>query len=95
MVLTALVFTEVHNQWPARNGKPAGERWEILVVDQTQPSQHRLRQMYSYALTPDERTKWAGKLDSQRVEIGVHAIQNGMSNPILRGQLLRVEGEPA
>lgn len=95
MILNAIVFTETLNQWPSRNGKPAGERWELLVLDTTQPSQHRLRQVYSYALTADERAKWAGKLDQKRVEIGVHEIRNGISSPFLRGKLLKVEGEDA
>lgn len=93
MILEALVYVEVLSKWPARNGKPGGERYEVLVLDMTQPSSARLRDMYHYALTDDERSKYAGKLEGERVKIAVNEIMQGLRAPVLRGSLLEVNGK--
>ena len=33
MIMTLTVFKEVHNTWPAKNGKPAGEAYDLLCMD--------------------------------------------------------------
>jgi len=92
MILQAMVFVEVLNKWPARNGKPGGERYEILCLDMTVPSSARLRDMYHYALSDEERTKYAGALEGKFVKIAVNDIFNGQRAPVLRGALLEVNG---
>ena len=33
MIMQLTVFKEVHNTWPAKNGKPAGESYDLLCMD--------------------------------------------------------------
>ena len=42
MIMTLTVFKEVHNAWPAKNGKPAGESYDLLCMDNSNPPEHRM-----------------------------------------------------
>lgn len=40
MIMIPTVFKEVHNTWPAKNGKPAGESYDLLCMDISNPTAH-------------------------------------------------------
>jgi len=90
MILDALVYVEVVNTWPAKNGKPGGTSHEILVLDMTVPSSARLRDMYHYRLTEEERIKHWGNLESKMVKIAVNEIFMGGRAPVLRGSFMSI-----
>ena len=55
------VFTEVHNRWPAKGARAAGESFNLLLLDMTKPSQYALRSLYQYRMTEEEKAKyWCG-----------------------------------
>jgi len=84
------VFTEVHNRWPAKGDRPAGESFSLLLLDMSQPSKHALRGMYQYRMTDDERKEHWGKLDGKLIDVGVNDILNGDKGPVLRGSIVTV-----
>jgi hypothetical protein len=84
------VFTEVHNRWPAKADRPAGESFNLLLLDMSKPSKHALRDMYHYRLTDEERAQYWGTLDGKLIEVGVNDISNGDKGPVLRGSIVSV-----
>jgi len=95
MLTKFLVFTEVYNRWPAKGDRPAGEAYNLLVIDMTKPAKYALRGMYEYRLNEEEREKYWGTLESKNVEIGVNEIINGERKATLRGVIVSVQGEKA
>src|SRR5215469_10710675 len=61
MVVTLTVFKEVHNTWPAKNGKPGGESFDLLCMDMSNPAEHRMEEMLYYRTKEEERPKIWGK----------------------------------
>jgi hypothetical protein len=84
------VFTEVHNRWPAKGERPAGESYNLLLLDMSKPSKHALRAMYQYRMTEEEKAQYWGKLDGKMIEVGVNEIANGDKSPVLRGSIVSV-----
>ena len=84
------VFSEVHNRWPAKDKRAAGESFNLLLLDMTKPSQHALRALYQYRMTDEEKAKYWGKLEGKFIEIGINEIYNGEKTPVLRGQIVTV-----
>ena len=84
------VFTEVHNRWPAKGDRPAGESHSLLLLDMSQPSKHALRDMYHYRLNDEERAQYWGKLDGKIIEVGINEIAGGDKGPVLRGTIVSV-----
>ena len=84
------VFTKVHNRWPAKGDRPAGESFNLLLLDMSKPSKHALRDMYQYRLTDEEKPPYWGKLDGKVIEVGVNEINNGDRGPVLRGAIVSV-----
>jgi hypothetical protein len=62
MVLDLTVFKEVHNTWPARDGRPAGESWDLLCMDNSNPPEYRMEEMLYYRTKDDERPKVWGQI---------------------------------
>ena len=71
------VFKEVHNTWPAKNGKPAGESYDLLCMDNSNPPEHRMEEMLYYKLKEDERPKVWGKAVGTTIQVGVAKIRHG------------------
>lgn len=98
MVLESLVITQAHETWAAREKRAAGERWALMVVDQSQPQDARLRDMYQYALSAEEKERYwkngACVLVGRTLKIAVHEISNGLRSPVLRGRIIH-DGENA
>lgn len=85
------VFKESHRTWPARNGKPAGEFFGLLLTDHTVPAKYALEELYEYRLTEDERVKYWGKIEKKNLKIAVTAIAVvDNRKPLLRGEILSV-----
>lgn len=92
MIINVQVFQEVHEKWPARNGKPGGEAFGLLVLDNTMPAKHALRDMYQYRLSEEERAKYWGKVERKTLTLAVTSIvQGGTNKPVLRGEVLEVK----
>jgi hypothetical protein len=77
MVVTLTVFKEVHNTWPAKNGKPSGESFDLLCMDMSNPAEHRMEEMLYYRTKEEERPKIWGKSVGQTIQVGVTKIRHG------------------
>jgi hypothetical protein len=77
MIMTLTVFKEVHNTWPAKNGKPAGESYDLLCMDISNPPEHRMEEMLYYRTKEDERPKVWGKSVGNTIQVGVSKIRHG------------------
>jgi hypothetical protein len=77
MIMTLTVFKEVHNTWPAKNGKPAGESYDLLCMDISNPPEHRMEEMLYYRTKEDERAKVWGKSVGNTIQVGVSRIRHG------------------
>lgn len=77
MIMQLTVFKEVHNTWPAKNGKPAGESYDLLCMDNSQPPEHRMEEMLYYRTKDDERAKVWGKCVGTTIQVGVSKIRHG------------------
>jgi hypothetical protein len=77
MIIPLTVFKEVHNTWPARNGKPAGESYDLLCMDNSNPPEHRMEEMLYYRTKDDERAKVWGKSVGTTIQVGVSKIRHG------------------
>ena len=42
MVTKLTVFKEVHNAWDANDKRKAGEAWDLLCLDISEPAEHRM-----------------------------------------------------
>ena len=77
MIMTLTVFREVHNTWPAKNGKPAGESWDLLCLDISNPPEYRMEEMLYYRTKEEERAKLWGKSVGTTIQVGVSKIRHG------------------
>jgi hypothetical protein len=92
MVLTVHCLGGTHERWPARNGKPGGEAFRLVVEDVTKPFAHSLRKRVSYSLTEEEREKYWGKCEDRTLQIAVTDIAVFDGAPVLRGEILSLDG---
>jgi len=74
MIIPLTVYKEVHNTWPAKNGKPAGESYELLCMDNSQPPQHRIEELLHYRIRDEERYKLWGHSVGTIIHVGVTKI---------------------
>ena len=77
MIMTLTVFKEVHNTWPAKNGKPGGESYDLLCMDTSNPQEHRIEEMLYYRTKDEERAKVWGKSVGNTIQVGVSKIRHG------------------
>jgi hypothetical protein len=75
--MTLTVFKEVHNTWPAKNGKLGGESYDLLCMDNSNPPEHRMEEMLYYKLKDDERQRVWGKSVGITIQVGVAKIRHG------------------
>ena len=88
MIAIFQVHKETYGHWPAKNGKPAGESFDLDLIDMSEPPQHAYRGMVPYRLTPDEKEKYWGKSARKFLKVAVHEIQHTQRGPVLRGEIL-------
>jgi hypothetical protein len=79
MIMTLTVFKEVHNTWPANKEKSraAGESFDLLCMDNSNPPEHRMEEMLYYRTKDDERPKVWGKSVGTTIQVGVSRIRHG------------------
>src|ERR1035438_10802117 len=77
MIMSLTVFKEVHNTWPAKNGKPAGESYDLLCMDNSNPPEHRMEEMLYYRTKEEERSRVWGKSVGNTIQVGVSKIRHG------------------
>ena len=77
MKMKLTVFKEVHNTWPAKNGKPAGESYDLLCMDHCEPPEYRMEEMLYYRTKDEERPRVWGKSVGTTNEVGVSKIRHG------------------
>ena len=77
MVVKLEVFKTVHNTWPAKNGMAAGESYDLLCIDVSNPPEHRMEEMLYYRTKEDERPKVWGKSVGNTIQVGVSKIRHG------------------
>jgi hypothetical protein len=77
MIMTLIVFKEVHNTWPPKNGKPGGESYDLLCMDQSNPPEHRMEEMLYYRTKDEERPRIWGKSVGTTIQVGVSKIRHG------------------
>ena len=85
---------ETYGHWPAKNRKPAGESFDLDLIDMSEPPQHAYWAMVPYRLTADEKEKYWGKCARKFVKVGVHEIQQTQRGPVLRGEILAMVEKP-
>jgi hypothetical protein len=91
MIVTFHVHKQTYSHWPAKNGKPAGESFDIDLIDMSHPAEHAYRGTLPYRLTPEEKDKHWGKIERKNVDVAVHEIQHTQRGPVLRGTLVAVK----
>lgn len=88
MIAVFQVHKETYGHWPAKNGKPAGESFDLDLIDMSEPPEQAYRGMVPYRLSPEEREKYWGKCVRKFLKVGVHEILHTQRGPVLRGQIL-------
>ena len=90
-----MVHKETYGHWPAREGKAAGESFDLDLLDMSTPAEHAYRGVIPYRLNDEEKSKYWGKVGRKFVQVAVHEIQATKRGPVLRGQILGVSDTPA
>src|SRR5664279_4498746 len=58
MIAAFQVHKQTYGRWPAKNGKPAGESFDLDLIDMSLPAEHAYRGILPYRLSPDEKDKY-------------------------------------
>jgi hypothetical protein len=90
MVTTFQVHKQTYGRWPAKNGKPGGESFDLDLIDMSLPAEHAYRGTLPYRLSPEEKDKYWGKIERKNIQVAVHEIQTTQRGPVLRGVILSV-----
>jgi len=102
MIMQLVVHKEVFNKWDANptTGMKAGESFDLLCLDVSDPAEHRMEEMLYYRLKPAERQFW-GTFPGKTISVGVAKIKHGdkTGKATLIGSLLvnaeKFKGPPA
>lgn len=76
MVVKLEVFKTVHNTWPAKNGMAAGESFDLLCIDVSNPPEHRMEEMLFYRTKPEERETHYVNGTGKTITVGVAKIRH-------------------
>ncbi len=90
MIATFQVHKQTYGHWPAKNGKPAGESFDLDLIDMSMPAEHAYRGVLPYRLAPEEKDKYWGKVERKSIQVAVHEIQTTQRGPVLRGAIIAV-----
>ena len=71
MVVKLEVFKTVHNTWPAKNGMAAGESFDLLCLDVSNPPEHRMEELLFYRTKPEEREAHYVNGTGKTITVGV------------------------
>ena len=90
MITTLYVHKQTYGRWPAKNGKPGGESFDLDLIDMSMPAEHAYRGVLPYRLTPEEKEKFWGKVERKNIQVAIHEIQSTQRGPVLRGQIIAI-----
>jgi hypothetical protein len=90
MVAIFQVHKQTYGRWPAKNGKPGGESFDLDLIDMSLPAEHAYRGTLPYRLSPEEKDKFWGKVERKNIQVAVHEIQTTQRGPVLRGAIISV-----
>jgi hypothetical protein len=76
MIVKLEVFKTVHNTWPAKNGMAAGESYDLLCIDVSNPPEHRMEEMLFYRTKPEEREAHYVNGTGKVITVGVAKIRH-------------------
>jgi hypothetical protein len=76
MIVKLEVFKTVHNTWPAKKDMPAGESFDLLCIDVSQPPEHRMEEMLFYRTKPEERETHFVNGTGKVITVGVAKIRH-------------------
>jgi hypothetical protein len=76
MIVKLEVFKAVHNTWPAKNQMAAGESYDLLCLDVSNPPEHRIEEMMFYRTKPEERETFFVNGVGKIINVGVSRIRH-------------------
>ena len=88
MIATVQVHKQTYGHWPAKNGKPAGESFDLDLIGMSLPAEHAYRAVRPYRLSVDEKEKFWGKVERKNIQVAIHEIQHTQRGPVLRGVII-------
>ena len=69
MTLKLKVVTQSHDKWPKKGDREAGESYNLVCQDMTQPANDRMTENVSYRLKEDEVPKYWDKALDKIIEV--------------------------
>jgi hypothetical protein len=90
MEVKCLVISERPDEYTDKRGKLVKQQL-INVIDQSEGI-HRLVQPIEHAMSEEEKTKYAGKLQGRTLTLGVHEFLPFGGRLKCRGQIVSVDG---
>jgi len=83
------VLKEEHQTWPARGDRQAGESFQLVCLDMSQPPSDRMGHMVTYRLSPEEKLQFWGKCADQTLNFALTRIQNtGSGSVVFQGRII-------
>jgi hypothetical protein len=89
MTIKALVLSDRPDEYTGKKGLV--KQQVINVIDQ-EVGHNRLTQPLEYAMSEDEKPKYAGKLQDKSIKLGIREIVPFGGRLRVRGQIVEVEG---
>jgi hypothetical protein len=90
MTLKCNVIADRPNEYTGKRGLVKNQ---LLVLQDAEPGINRCQTQLEYELTPEEKEKYAGKLQDKVIQMGVRELfPFGGRIRIRSGQILKVEG---
>jgi len=76
MIVKLEIFKAVHNAWPAKGTMSAGESYDLLCIDVSQPAEHRMEEMLYYRTKLEERELYFVGGTGKTIHVGVTKIRH-------------------
>ncbi len=76
MIVKLEVFKPVHNTWPKKGEREAGESFDLLCIDVSNPPEHRMEEMLYYRTKPEERELHYVNGTGKVIQVGVSKIRH-------------------
>lgn len=89
MTITGLVLSDRPDSYTGKKGLVTQQI--VNVIDQ-EPGVNRLGQPLEYAMSDDEKLKYAGKLQDKTIKLGIREIVPFGGRLRVRGQIVEVSG---
>lgn len=90
MTIKALVITEKPDSYTSKKGQQVNQQ-TLTVLDQ-EPGVNRLSQPLEYALSEEEKAKWANKLQDKTIQLGIRELIAFGGRLRVRGAIVSVDG---